>query len=85
MSGRRHRSHDRLWCLWVELPRHDEDRPQRGPLTPTERQDLRYRLLNGLRQVVQRGAKVPADYDLPHSMPLRAHRSNDRHINRVPL
>ncbi len=58
---------------------------KRGALNQQERLDLRYRMLIGLRNQLQNGAKVPADTMSPMSMPSRARRSTDPLINRVPL
>jgi hypothetical protein len=58
---------------------------KRGPLTHTERGDLEYRLLAGVKRVMQNGGKVTADDASPHSMPLRARRNTDPTINRVAL
>jgi hypothetical protein len=69
----------------VFVPAEEEIARKRAPLTHIERQDLRYRLLIGLRRVLQNGGKVPADEMHPASMPNRARRSPDAMINRVPL
>lgn len=58
---------------------------KRGPLSDQELADLRYRLLIGLKRVLQNGAKVPADEMDAKSMPNRARRSGSQEINRVPL
>jgi hypothetical protein len=58
---------------------------KRGPLNMTERTDLQYRLLIGLKRVLQNGGRVPADEMDPKSMPNRARRSTDPQINRVAL
>ena len=63
----------------------NQSRTRPGPLTQTERMDLRYRLLIGLKRVLQNGATVPADEISPQSMPNRARRSSDPQINRVSL
>jgi hypothetical protein len=59
----------------------ENDRTRRGQ----EGFDLRYRMLMGLRRVLQNGAQVAADPMSPLSMPSRARRSPDRLINWVPL
>lgn len=56
-----------------------------GPLTHTERQDLKYRLLMGMKRVILNGGHVPADELDPRSMPSRARRQTDPSIARVAL
>lgn len=56
-----------------------------APLTSIERQDLEYRLLQGLRYVLQNGAEVPADESSPKSMPARARRSPEPMLNRISI
>jgi len=63
----------------------EEQQHKRGPLNSVERLDLRYRLLIGLKRVLQNAAVVPADEMSPQSMPNRARRSPDPQINRVAL
>ena len=58
---------------------------RRKPLTLTERVDLRYRLLIGIKRVMQNGAEIVADEMNPRSAPNRARRSTDGEINRVAL
>lgn len=70
--------------VWI-LTEGDNRSKKRGPLTLTERQDLQYRLLIGLKRVLQNGGRVPADEMDARSMPNRARRSTDPAINRVPL
>lgn len=62
-----------------------QNRSSRAPLNDIERQDLKYRLLQGLRRVLLNGAKIPADELANGSLPNRARRSGDPMINRVPL
>lgn len=56
-----------------------------GPLDSVQRADLRYRMLMGLKKVIQNGGKVHADMDNNNSMPKRAKRSTDATINRISL
>ena len=58
---------------------------KRGPLSAVELSDLKYRLLIGLKRVLQNDGRVPADEMDPKSLPNRARRSTDPQINRVPL
>lgn len=61
--------------------------PKRAPSRPqnaAEWKALESRLLEGLVRVIQNGAKVPADELAAGSLPLRARRSGDEKINRVP-
>lgn len=58
---------------------------KRGPLSYTERQDLKYRLLTGCKRTLLNGGKIPADEMDPKSMPYRARRSTDPSINRIPM
>lgn len=58
---------------------------KRGPLSYTERQDLKYRLLIGCKRTLMNGGKIPADEMQPTSMPYRARRSTDPAINRIPM
>lgn len=57
----------------------------RKPLTLNDRIELRYRLLAGVKRVLQNGGRVPADEMHRESMPNRARRSPDAMINRIPL
>lgn len=66
-------------------PDHAAGPHRNAPLTAMERQDLRYRLLIGLKRVLNNGGKVPADVEKRESMPNRARRSTDPQINRVAL
>jgi hypothetical protein len=62
----------------------EEHRPQQQRvLTHTDRAELRYRLLAGVKRVVMNGGRVPADELHKESMPNRARRSPDTMINRV--
>lgn len=70
--------------LFVPIAR-PERREKRGPLNDIQRQDLRYRLLMGLKKVIQNGGRVTADVEDPKSMANRARRSTDPEINRIPL
>lgn len=66
----------------------DDARPRHrkaGPLSQTEMMDLRYRLLIGMKRILQNGGRVPADEMDAKSMPNRARRSTDERINRIPL
>jgi len=56
---------------------------RRAPLNQTERLDLRYRLLQGLKRVMENGAQVVADEMHPKSMPSRARRVPE--LSRVAL
>jgi hypothetical protein len=58
---------------------------QRHILTLNDRMELRYRLLAGVKRVLQNGGRVPADEMHRESMPNRARRSPDVLINRIPL
>lgn len=58
---------------------------KQGPLSESELTDLRYRLLVGLKRVLQNGSTVPADEMDAKSMPNRARRNGSPEINRVPL
>lgn len=60
-------------------------RREKRVLTYTDRVDLRYRLLAGIKRVVLNGGRVPADEMHRESMPNRARRSADTMINRLPL
>jgi hypothetical protein len=62
-----------------------EKQQQRAPLTLNDRIELRYRLLSGVKRVLQNGGKIPADEMHRESMPSRARRSPDALINRIPL
>jgi RecA-family ATPase len=54
-------------------------------LTHTERQDLGYRLLAGLKRVIQNGGEVYADEIHRKGLASRARRSPDALINHIPL
>lgn len=71
----------------VLVPTEPEQRlsGKRWPLTAIERNELKYRLLMGLKKVLQNGGKIPADVEKRDSMPNRARRSTDPQINRVSL
>lgn len=58
---------------------------RRQPLTVQERIDLRYRMLIGIKRIMQNGGEVVADELNPKSAPNRARRSTDGEINRVSL
>lgn len=58
---------------------------KRGPLNHTERQDLEYRLLAGLKRVRDNGSMVPADELASTSLPNRARRAADPLLNRIAL
>lgn len=60
-------------------------RRKRGPLSEQEMMDLRYRLLIGLKRVLQNGGKVPADVEHRMSMPERARRDGHDEVRKVPL
>lgn len=65
----------------IAPPEHSD----RKPLTLNDRIELRYRLLAGVKRVLQNGGRVPADEMHRESMPARARRSPDAMINRIPL
>lgn len=71
----------------VLVPTEPEQRAtgKRGPLSQLERNELKYRLLMGLKKVRLNDGKIPADVEKRDSMPNRARRSTDPQINRVPL
>ncbi len=58
---------------------------KRGSLSYTERQDLKYRLLIGVKRAMQNGERVPAGEMDPKSISHRARRSTDPSINRISL
>lgn len=58
---------------------------KRAPLNAVERRDLEYRVLAGVKRVLQNGGKIPADMALQMSIPHRSRRAADPMINRVPL
>lgn len=60
-------------------------RKRRGPLSETEMTDLRYRLLMGLKRILQNGGRVPADVEDKNSMPHRARRNGTDDVNRVAM
>lgn len=69
----------------VFVPAEPDHRGKRGPLSLIEKQELRYRLLAGLKRIVLNGAIVPADEFDSRSLPARARRQTDPAICLVPL
>jgi hypothetical protein len=61
------------------------ERARKRPLNDTERRDLEYRLLIGLKRAMQNGVQVPADEMAARSLANLARRCSDSNINRVPL
>jgi hypothetical protein len=61
------------------------EKNERRALTLQDRVELHYRLLSGVKRVLQNGGRVPADEMHRESMPARARRSPDALINRIPL
>lgn len=69
----------------VFVPTEQEQRAKRGPLSVIEMNELRYRLLIGLKRLIAKGVQVPADEMAKGSLPNRAKRSPDARLNRVAL
>lgn len=74
-----------LWNRGVFIPDATDDPPPKHALNRIDRIDLQYRLLAGMKRVIQYGGKLSADELSSQSMPSRARRSGDPNINRIPL
>ena len=58
---------------------------KRGPLGIIEREELKDRLMRGVRLTLMNGGKIPADEMQPTSLPNRVKRQTNPALSRIPL